>query len=87
METSFQATEVLDAEFPQIRARLLQVAAQLDRLNRATGDISADPRMAGIQKAIAVLSRSESGRAEQIQLLFSQPYDPDWKEKFDLARR
>jgi hypothetical protein len=73
---------VLDREFSELRARLLQAAAQLDRLDRASGELSDDPRMQGIERAIAVLAGQAPNRAEAIQLIFSRPYDPDWKQQF-----
>ena len=84
---TLDAPAVLDQEFLEIRARLLQVAAQLDRLDRAPGAVESDPRYANILKAIAMLADERSAsvepsRAEQLQLLFSRPYDSNWKKTF-----
>ncbi len=81
------APAVLDREFLELRAGLLQIAAQLDRLDRATGSAAADPRMHGIQQAIESLASAEPDRAEQVQLIFSRQYDPNWKEALQIAKR
>ncbi|HWC88181.1 MAG TPA: hypothetical protein VG433_00940 [Pirellulales bacterium] len=73
------ASEQLNRDFLEIRARLLEVAAALDRLERADGDVSDDPRMARIRQAIALLDAGHSERAEHLQLLFSLSYEPGWR--------
>ncbi len=81
------APEVLDREFLELRAGLLQIAAQLDRLDRAAGSAADDPRMHGIQQAIESLASAEPDRAAQVQLIFSRQYDPNWKETLQIAKR
>jgi len=76
---SLPAAEVLNREFLEIRARLLQVAASLDRLDRAEGSVESDSRRSNIDRAIAILADGDADRAERLQLLFSRPYDPQWK--------
>jgi hypothetical protein len=77
--------EILDREYLDIRARLLAVAAQLDRIDRADGAERDDPRLAAIRRAVEILLSSQAGRAEAVQLTFSLPYDAAWKQKFNLA--
>ena len=76
------APEVLSREFLEIRARLLQVAASLDRLDRASGSPGNDPRLAGIAKALEILAAAGPDRAEKIQLIFSRAYDEKWLARF-----
>jgi hypothetical protein len=76
--------EVLHREFLEIRARLLQVAASLDRIDRAEGSLQGDRRREQIQKAIQALSAGNPSRAEAIQLIFSLPYDENWRASFGL---
>lgn len=83
MPIPLDAPEVLNREFLEIRARLLHVAASLDRLDRAEGSVLGDPRLEKICQALSILAAGESGRAEKIQLLFSRPYDADWMAAFD----
>ena len=82
MSNPLSAPEILDREFLEVRAKLLQVAAVLDRFDRATGSIDEDPRLGKIYQAIEMLMADEEGRAEKLQLLFSRPYDPQWRSKF-----
>ena len=76
--------DVFEQEFLPIRAKLLEVAASLDRLDRASGTLTSESRLKQIQAAINVLLRSEVERAEQVQLIFSRPFEDDWRNKFDL---
>jgi hypothetical protein len=79
-----QRREVLDSDFLEIRARLLQIAASLDRLDRAEGTIESDARLERIAEALNVLSSAKPGRAEAIQLIFSLPYIDSWREAFGI---
>jgi hypothetical protein len=86
MPIPLDAPEVLEREFLEIRARLLQVAASLDRLGRAEGNVSGDKRLGQMAAALEILADSGSDRAERIQLVFSRPYDAQWKPAFDRDR-
>jgi hypothetical protein len=79
------ATAVFEQEYLPIRAKLLEVAAALDRIDRADGTLSVDRRRTQVQAAIQVLLRPEDDRAEQIQLIFSRPYEDDWQEKLQMT--
>ena len=52
-----KSVEVLEQEFLPIRAKILEVAAALDRLDRASGSVASDARRAQLQAAIQVLLR------------------------------
>jgi hypothetical protein len=86
MPIPLDAPEVLDREFLEIRARLLHIAASLDRLDRADGDVAGDPRLEKIRQSLAILAREEADRAEKIQLLFSRPYEADWQAALPKKR-
>ena len=75
---------VLDREFLPIRAKLLEIAASLDRIDRTEHAVEADPRVTRIRQAVQTLLRPDGDRAEQIQLIFSRPYDDQWQEKFEM---
>ena len=66
-----QATEILQREFLGIRARLIDIAATLDRIERAQDEPMEDPRLDKICQGIAVLGTDTPNRTEQIQLIFS----------------
>jgi hypothetical protein len=86
METPLPAADVLDREFLSLRAELLQLAASLDRIQRAAGSADLrDPRLNQIRQALDILGRGELNRAEQIQRAFSLPYQSDWRERLGIA--
>ncbi|MFO0934975.1 MAG: hypothetical protein U0798_00485 [Gemmataceae bacterium] len=78
--TPMPAPAVLDAFFLDIRSRLLDVAASLDRLDRGASaeSVANDVRLARIHRAVAALADSGPGRAEKIQQIFSLAYDENW---------
>ncbi len=84
MPLPMTSNQVLDREFLEIRAKILDLAASFDRLDRADGSVVGDPRQSLVQEALSVLSSTQKDRAEQIQLLFSHHYEDDWQEKFNL---
>jgi hypothetical protein len=84
MPSARPAPAVLEQEFLPIRAKILEVAAALDRLDRAEGSIQDDPRHAKVQAAIQALLRSTDDRAEEVQLIFSRAYDENWRSKFKV---
>lgn len=71
---------MLDREFLNIRCRLLDLAAALDRVERADGSGESSQRQL-IREALAFLADDGVDRAERVQMLFSLPYDPDWRTK------
>jgi hypothetical protein len=86
MSIPLDAPEVLNREFLEIRARLLQVAASLDRLDRADGSVASDARLQEIRQALSILAGPSADRAERIQLVFSRPYEEGWKDAFERER-
>jgi hypothetical protein len=73
---SVPAQKVLDQTYLEMRCRLLDLAALLDRIDRG-GGASEDPRLARIIEGLGIVARQQD-RAEKIQVLFSQPYDEAW---------
>jgi hypothetical protein len=66
--------QLIDEYFIENRTKLLDLAAFLDRLDRA-GDPSdeRDFRMHAFQEALQVLVAPEPSRTTQIQMIFSDP--------------
>ena len=79
------ADQVLSREYLEIRGKILELAASLDRIQRSHGTVQSDRRRQLIAQGLEILSSGASDRAEQIQLLFSRPYSPDWREEFGLT--
>jgi hypothetical protein len=63
--------QVLDLYFMDARSKLIDVAAFLDRIQRADGP--ADFRMEGFQAALKHLERNDADRARQVLLSLSDP--------------
>lgn len=82
------AKEVLDRYFLETRCKLLEIAATLDRIDRAEDAeaVAEDPRRQKIDRAFELLLHEKGDRAEQLQLLFSRDYDPDWLNDFEGAK-
>ncbi len=78
---------VLDRDFLEIRAKVLELAASLDRLDRASEHPGSHPdrRLAQIRLALEVLSIPEPSRAETVQRIFSVDYDPQWQSAFGIG--
>ena len=79
MPIPMSCADVLDQYFLEMRHKVLDVAAALDRVDRADGDVSGDPRVDALKRAIAVLLEDAPGRAERVLTVFSDEYDPNWR--------
>lgn len=76
---NLNSVQMLDREFLEIRCRLIDIAASLDRVERCPGPERAlrEPRYAQIREALALLaSAATSDRAERVQMIFSDPFAP-----------
>lgn len=67
------AQQVLDTYFLEARCKLIEVAAMLDRVDRAADRkaIAGDARLAFIRDALKILESDAPNRAEQIELRYS----------------
>lgn len=67
--------QVVDAYFLEHRAKLLDLAAFLDRLERADpqGESAEDFRVAALRKAVAILDDGKPDRARRVLESFSDP--------------
>ena len=63
--------QLLDLSFLDARARLIDLAAFLDRLDTAEGE--ADFRLAALQQALAELEPGDGPRAQRVLLRLSDP--------------
>lgn len=78
--TPLTAAKALDSYFLEARAKILDLAAILDRIGRGKDASAAtsDPRIDRIRKALEVLLDPSGGHAERIQKIFSLDYDASW---------
>ena len=63
--------QVLDLYFMEARSKLIDLAAFLDRVDRATGE--GDFRIKALRKAFRVLSEKRPQRAKRVLLALSDP--------------
>ena len=72
------AKKVLDQYYLEMRWRCLSLAADIDRVQRGDGSdaVMKDARLEKLRKAFAVLLESEQGRAERVQMIFSDLTPP-----------
>ena len=82
--TPLSAVETLNREFLGIRARLIDLAATLDRVYRGAGCVADDPRMSQIRRSLQVLAGEGNDRAAQVQQIFSLPYREGWQQEYGL---
>jgi len=87
MEPVATAQAVLDREFLTIRCRLIDLAAALDRVDRADGSVADDPRIKQIRQGLAILGSNQATRTEQVQMILSLPYDPEWRTKYAMETK
>ena len=90
MTSRRDVTDVLDRDFLETRSRILDVAAALDRLDRASvrsaEGTHPDRRLMQIRQAIEALLIPGPGRSETVQRLFSLDYDPQWPRTLGVER-
>ncbi len=75
------AAQTLDREFLEIRRRLIDIAASLDRIDRAGGAdaVSSDSRVSKVQEAVHILADGQPDRASRMQMAFSDEYEDGWR--------
>src|SRR5262245_15124267 len=66
-------TELVDEYFIENRNRLLELAAFLDRIDRAGGAGASDFRMQVLREGVEALSSGGGDRVHRIQMLLSDP--------------
>lgn len=71
------AAEILQREYLEIRCRLLDIAASLDRIQRGREHAGTehDARLQQIRRALLRLAEERPERAEEVQMIFSDPFE------------
>jgi hypothetical protein len=66
--------ELIDEYFMEERVKVIDLAAFLDRLDRARErDADDDFRLRSIRDALSVLAGDDAGRVQRVQMIFSDP--------------
>ena len=81
------AKSILDREFLEMRRRLIDLAASVDRVERGNdaGAMTNDPRMRLLRDAVRVLAEGKQDRAARMQMHFSDGYVAEWRDKFGMT--
>ncbi len=87
MSAKLTAQATLEREFLPTRAKILEIAATLDRIARCDGSEPVDPRVKQLQSALEIVLDDNSDRAARIQLLFSRPFDENWPTNLQMPKR
>jgi hypothetical protein len=88
MHQSRDAIRVLEQDFLETRCKILEIAATLDRIDRAPARHGEhpDPRLSQLRRGIEALLEPGPGRAETVQRIFSLEYDHGWRERMNVPR-
>ncbi len=84
MNDTRTADQVLDVEFLMMRAKILELAAALDRIQRADGSADDEIRMRLIERGLQILCDGQGNHAERIRMLFSREYAENWRAQFEV---
>lgn len=81
MTTTLSARERLDRGYLELRCRIIDLAAGLDRIERGTdaGAVGGDDRIRKLSEAMKLVLDGKPDRAARAQMLFSLPYEPKWR--------
>ncbi len=81
MTKLLSAPEMLEREFLQVRCRLIEIAAAMDRIDRSASpdEAHSDPRMAKLLEGAAILYDGKPDRAKRVQMVFSDAYEDNWR--------
>ena len=83
MSSPQTARQILDRHYLEIRSKILDLAASLDRLDRTDDakSLQDDPRLAKLRSGIELLLMPGNDRAERVQMLFSDAYVENWMKQ------
>jgi len=82
------SVQVLSHDFLEARGKILEIAAILDRIDRAPARQGEQPdlRLCQLRQAVEALLEPGPGRAETIQHIFSLEYDSGWRQRMNVPR-
>ena len=81
------AQQIVADDFMIARARIVELAATLDRIERASGSVEDSKNMQLLIQGMQILCDDEVEKAKRIQLLMSRHYDPNWQVQMSIAKR
>jgi hypothetical protein len=81
------AEQIIADEFMIARAKIVELAATLDRIERATGDVEDSKNMQLLIQGLHILCDDEVEKAKRVQLLMSRHYDPKWQSQMTIEKK
>ena len=84
MQQTRTAASALDGCYLESRCKIIEIAANLDRIAQSSGaaGLSSDRRMSQLTAAMAILLDGNADKAKRCQMAFSLPYEDGWHERF-----
>ena len=80
------AQQVIADDYLIARAKILELAATLDRIERATGDVEDSKQLNLLVQGMHILCDEEVDKARRVQLLMSRQYDPIWQSNMSVSK-
>ena len=81
------AEQIVSDEFMIARAKILELAATLDRIERATGDVDGSRPMQLLVQGMNILCDDEVEKVKRVQLLMSRQYEPQWQSDMAMEKK
>ncbi|MEM8736561.1 MAG: hypothetical protein AAGG44_20185 [Planctomycetota bacterium] len=78
------AQQVLEQEFLQTRAKILELAAFFYRLQDAENSKVNEEQLKLLKQGCKILTSDGTDKAAQVQLLFSKEYKADWRKDYAI---
>ena len=80
------AQQIIVDEFMIARSKIVELAATLDRIERAAGDVEESRNMQLLVQGMHILCDDEVEKAKRVQLLMSRQYDPQWQTQMSISK-
>jgi len=81
------AEQIVADEFMIARAKIVELAATLDRIERAAGDVEDSRNMQLLIQGMQILCDDEPEKAKRVQILMSRQYDPNWQSQMSISKK
>lgn len=81
------AAQIVADEFMIARAKIVELAATLDRIERASGNVDDSKNMQLLVQGMHILIDDQIEKAKRVQLLMSRDYDPNWQNLMSISKK
>ncbi len=81
------AAQIVADEFMIARAKIVELAATLDRIERASGNVDDSKNMHLLVQGMHILIDDQVEKAKRVQLLMSRDYDPNWQNLMSISKK